>query len=171
MSDKNGELDQEIRNHALYRLGGVDEAIRTWAVSHALPMCTDLPGYAKSATTAELTAALRCPGVTVGSHSWSHPNLTALDIMEVSTEARRSREWLRSRFGDRTVDWFAYPYGLNSRQTQIAVADASYRGALRVSGGWHSVAEVSPFARPRLNVAAGLTVDNLRGRLQGALLS
>jgi peptidoglycan/xylan/chitin deacetylase (PgdA/CDA1 family) len=171
LSHRTAKLDENLRNHALYRLGGADERVRAWAARAAIPACDELPTYAQTATRAELAAALRFPGITLGSHTWSHPNLASLGIVEVATEVRRSREWLHAEFGEKVIDWLAYPYGLESVQAQVAVADASYAGALRIGGGWHRATEVSPFARPRLNVGAGLSVAGLRARLHGAVLS
>jgi peptidoglycan/xylan/chitin deacetylase (PgdA/CDA1 family) len=166
-----GKLDEKLRNHALHKLRGDDERVRAWAKSAGIPARDQLPAYAQSATLDELAASLRFDGLTLGSHTWSHRNLASLDIVEVATEVRRSREWLRAEFGERVIDWLAYPYGLESAQAQAAVADASYVGALCISGGWHRAAEVSRFARPRFSVGSGLTVAGLRLRLQGALLS
>ena len=171
LSHGRARLDEKLRNHALYKLGGQDERVRAWAVRMGINACQELPTYAQTATRAELAAAVRTPGITVGSHTWSHPNLAVLDITEIDTEVRRSREWLHAEFDQKAIDWLAYPYGLESAQTQMAVADASYEGALRVGGGWHHAAEVSPFARPRLTIGAGFSVAGLRARLQGAVLS
>ena len=165
------KLDEKLRSHALQKLGGADERVRAWAAKAGIPACDELPAYAQTATAAELAAALRFPGITLGSHTWSHPNLACLDIGEIATEVRRSRDWLRTEFGDKVIDWLAYPYGLESVQARVAVADASYAGALCIGGGWHRAADVSPFARPRLNIGAGLSVAGLRARLQGAVLS
>jgi peptidoglycan/xylan/chitin deacetylase (PgdA/CDA1 family) len=164
-------LDEKLRNHALHNLGGSDERVRAWAAKSGIPARDELPAYAKTATPAELNAALRFSGITLGSHTWSHPNLAALGMVELAREVRRSREWLRAEFGEKVIDWLAYPYGLESVQTRAAVADASYAGALCIEGGWHSAADVSAFARPRLNIAAGLSVAGLRARLHGAVLT
>jgi peptidoglycan/xylan/chitin deacetylase (PgdA/CDA1 family) len=166
-----GRLDEKLRNHALQRLGGADERVRAWAALAGIPARDELPAYARTATVAELAAALRFPGITLGSHTWSHPNLSCLGICEIATEVRRSRDWLRTEFGERVIDWLAYPYGLESVQARAVVADASYAGAVCIGGGWHRAAEVSPFARPRLSIGAGLSVAGLRARLQGAVLS
>jgi peptidoglycan/xylan/chitin deacetylase (PgdA/CDA1 family) len=167
----NRNLDEKLRNHALYELGGADERVRAWATRASIPACDELPAYAQTATRGELAAALRFPGITLGSHSWSHPNLASLDIVEAASEVRRSREWLSAQFGKKVIDWLAYPYGLESVQTQVAAAEASYAGAVRIGGGWHRTSEVSRFARPRLNVGAGLSMAGLRARLNGAILS
>jgi peptidoglycan/xylan/chitin deacetylase (PgdA/CDA1 family) len=166
-----GKLDEKLRSHALHRLGGADERVRAWAASVGLPMRDEVPAYAQTATPSELAGALRFRGITLGSHSWSHPNLASLGSVEVVTEVRRSREWLRTEFGEKVIDWLAYPYGLQSAQARAAAAEASYAGALCIGGGWHRAADVSPFARPRFSIDAGLSVAGLRARLHGVLLS
>lgn len=171
LAHKTGMLDSNVRDHALYKLGGADERIRTWAARSAILSSDDLPNYARTATRDELAAALKFPGITLGSHTWSHPNLASLGIAEIVPEVRRSREWLRAEFGNKVIDWLAYPYGIDSLPAQVAVAEASYAGALRIAGGWHRATKFSPFLRPRLNVGAGLSVAGLRARLQGAVFS
>ena len=165
------KLDEKLRNYALDRLGGADERVRAWAAKAGIPSRDELPAYARTATAAELAAALSFSGITLGSHTWSHPNLAALGIVEVATEVCRSREWLRAEFGEKVINWLAYPYGLESVEARAVVADASYAGALCIGGGWHRAADVSPFARPRLNIGTGLSIAGLRARLQGAMLS
>jgi peptidoglycan/xylan/chitin deacetylase (PgdA/CDA1 family) len=128
-----------------------------------------MPGYAQAATEAELRAGLALDGITVGSHTWSHANLASLSAVEVVIELERSRDWLRAEFGKNAIDWLAYPYGLDSREAHRAAADAGYRGALRIVGGWHRPSDVSPFARPRLNVSAGVSKAGFRARLLGGV--
>jgi peptidoglycan/xylan/chitin deacetylase (PgdA/CDA1 family) len=168
---RSAELDGQLRDHALHKLGGADERVRAWAAQQGIPAHDELPAYAQSATSAELAAALKFPGITLGSHTWSHPNLASLGILDVVTEVRRSRDWLRKEFGEKVIDWLAYPYGLESVDARVAAADASYAGAVGMGGGWHRAADVSPFARPRFSVGSGLSVNGLRARLQGAMLS
>lgn len=161
--------DRAIRNHALYVLGGADERVRAWAAEEGITTC-ELPEYAQTATEAEIAAALRHAGITLGSHSWSHPNLASLDSTQLATELCRSREWLYTTFGERVIDWLAYPYGIESVQARAAAADAGYEGALRIGGGWHRATDVSRFVRPRFSIASGLSVAGFRARLHGALL-
>jgi peptidoglycan/xylan/chitin deacetylase (PgdA/CDA1 family) len=171
LAHENAKLDEKIRRHALDDLKGDDERVRAWAEHAQIPSRDTLPDYAQTATRAELAAALRFPGITLGSHSWSHRNLASLEIDEIATEVRGSHEWLRGEFGDKVIDWFAYPYGLESPQARVAVAEAGYAGALRIDGGWHRPTDVSPFARPRFSVGAGHSLAGIRVRLRGAALS
>lgn len=167
LAHRDRKLDDTLRDHALQGLAGADERVRDWAASGRITSSDELPDYARTASRDELAAAIRFPGITLGSHTWSHPNLAALDTDDVITEIRRSRDWLQAEFGDKTINWLAYPYGLETAATQRAVADASYAGALRVVGGWHRAVDVSPFARPRFNVGAGYSVGRLRALLNG----
>jgi peptidoglycan/xylan/chitin deacetylase (PgdA/CDA1 family) len=171
LAHRNANLDERLRHHALYNLKGSDERVRAWAAREGIVTCDKLPEYAQTATRDELVAALRFPGITLGSHSWSHANLASLGITEVASEVRRSREWLRAQFGEKAIDWLAYPYGLESTHARVAVAEASYAGAVRVDGGWHRASDVSPFARPRFCIGSGLSFAGLRARLTGAMLS
>jgi len=169
LADGKGKLDNAVRNHALHVLKGADEEVRAWARESGLPTSDALPPYARSASVGELAAALEYPGITVGSHSWSHRNLACLELADIIRDARRSRAWLHAQFGDKAIDWFAYPYGLRSDAAFRALADASYVGALRIGGGWHRTSDVQAFDRPRLNVPANMSVAGLRARLVGVL--
>jgi peptidoglycan/xylan/chitin deacetylase (PgdA/CDA1 family) len=164
-------LDATVRLHALNVLAGADERVRAWADRLSLPVHDALPAYARAASRPELAAAVAFPGITVGSHTWSHRNLAALGASDVVAEVRESRDWLHAEFGDKTLNWLAYPYGLDSPDVHRAVADASYQGALRIGGGWHRSTDVSRFARPRFNIGSGLSVAGLRARLNGARLA
>ena len=171
LSDGRATLDEGVRSHALNRLGGADERVRAWAQRLRLPSADALPRFALPATYAELKTALSLPGISVGSHSWAHANLTALDERELEADLDRSRTWLRAEFGKKAVDWLAYPYGLESPTVQRVAAKVGYAGALRIAGGWHRLTEVSRFARPRLNVPSGMSTAGLRARVIGAVLA
>lgn len=169
LADSQGSLNEVIRSCALNEFRGSDERVRGWAAAAALATSDSLPQYAQAATDVELRAGLALDGMTVGSHTWSHANLAKLSSREVSTELERSRDWLRTEFGRKSIDWLAYPYGLDSREAHRAAAAAGYRGALRIAGGWHKPSDVSPFARPRLNVSADVSSAGFRARLRGAV--
>ncbi|HEV7389404.1 MAG TPA: polysaccharide deacetylase family protein [Gemmatimonadaceae bacterium] len=171
LADGNDVLDPQMRHHALYALSGTDERVKSWAARSAMPLSDKIPGYARAATLAELAAAVAQPGITVGSHSWSHRNLAALGKSDIVAEVRDSRAWLRAEFGEKALDWFAYPYGFDSEDVHRAVAEASYAGGLRVGGGWHRPTDGSRFTRPRLCIGPGLSLAGFRARLNGARLA
>ena len=108
------------------------------------------------ATEEELRSAIRTGLVTLGSHSWSHPNLAALDEVELSGELSRPLEWLRSRF-EGVVPWISYPYGCSSPHVERAARALGYVAGLLIDGGWIRAPMRRPFALPRRNIPAGLS--------------
>jgi peptidoglycan/xylan/chitin deacetylase (PgdA/CDA1 family) len=169
LAHRTGSLDERLRDHALVALAGDEEKVRAWAAAQQMSANGDLPAYARAATTDELLHASTQRGITFGSHTWSHPNLARLDAATLERELGAPLAWLRSRLAARMVPVLAYPYGLESDLVRRAAESAGYASALRISGGWHRVADVSPFGRPRMNVPAGLSVNGLRARLIGAM--
>ena len=74
-------------------------------------------------------------GMTVGSHSLSHPFLPRLhDPALIRREIAESREILEDSLGV-PVEFFAYPYGAFSSALEGAVRDAGYRAARSFPGG------------------------------------
>jgi peptidoglycan/xylan/chitin deacetylase (PgdA/CDA1 family) len=126
----------------------------------------EIPERCAPATEDELRAALVHPGITVGSHTWSHPNLTGLHTPELERELTRPLHWLCRHF-DRFIPWLSYPYGLSSPTVQEAVAGAGYQAALRISGGWVPRGPCHPLQLPRLNVPTGLSSGGFRVRIAG----
>lgn len=169
LSHQSVTLEEKIRFHALHALGGSDERVRAWAARTKLDSSDALPAYAQTSTRAELFEALTVPGITVGSHSWSHANLASLSGRDRDRELEQSRDWLRAEFGEKAIPWLAYPYGLECEEARRAAANASYAGAVRIGGGWHSAADVPALARPRLSVSGNLSLAGFRARLLGAI--
>lgn len=160
-------LPDLVRSQALDSYAGRDAQIREWARLQGWSL--DEPDAAsRCSTERDLLVALDHPGITFGSHTWSHPNLPRLAGTELEMELRRPLEWLRERFV-RVLDWLAYPYGLSSPAVEIAARAAGYSAAVRVSGGWMSERTDNTYAIPRFNVPAGLSLDGFRLRLAGLL--
>lgn len=160
----NGTLPDAIRHEALTTADGDDVAVRRWAAARGL-LLRKTPPHATVASEAELQAALRHDGITLGSHSWSHPNLARLGGARLTDELRRPLEWLRARFS-RVTSALAYPYGLASPEVERAAAAAGHDAGLLIAGGWRRGDEHA-FRVPRLNVPAGLSPNGLALRSAG----
>jgi len=150
-----GELPAALRAELLETLGGAEAEIRGWAVREGWPV-REPPPEARAATLEELEEAARLPGVTLGSHSWSHRNLARLTDTELRDELERPLRWLRERF-DNVIPWLSYPYGRTSPRVERAAAEAGYEGAVTVTAGWTTVPPQRPLAVPRLNIPAGIS--------------
>jgi peptidoglycan/xylan/chitin deacetylase (PgdA/CDA1 family) len=161
-----GLIPSSYRDRALNELHGDGERILRDAPTSGCTVFAPIPEH-RIASEAELTRALAShPLVTVGSHTWSHPNVAALDAGRLRREMRDSLLWLRERFGPKALDLLAYPYGSESPAARAAAAEAGYRGALRVSGGWDR-GDGDRFATPRLNVTPGISPAGFRASLAG----
>ncbi|MEP6573675.1 MAG: polysaccharide deacetylase family protein, partial [Gemmatimonadota bacterium] len=158
-------LRPELREHALWSCRGEDGAVRRWAeeTGQRLSIPAD---HATGATEVQLETAMRYNRLTLASHTWSHPNLSALDPDQLRIELTRPRVWLAERFA-RVLDWISYPYGLANETVEHATANAGYVAGLRVSGGWMARGFRRSYALPRMNVPAGVSLDGFALRLSG----
>jgi peptidoglycan/xylan/chitin deacetylase (PgdA/CDA1 family) len=161
------EMASGLRESALSELAGKSADIL--ARANPLPEPQDAPLYEKTATEAELDIALAHDGLTLGSHTWSHPNLAELEGAELEEELVRPLDWLHDRYPERTAEWLSYPYGRWSETVAMAARLAGYRGAFRIEGGWIPPAR-DPFEMPRLNVPSGLSVEGLELRSSGLMV-
>lgn len=160
-------LPESVREHALEQLAGRGEGIVEWARSSGnLP--SGLEARPRVGRLEDLQRAAAAPGVTLGSHTWSHPNLRALASDSVREELMSSIEWLNAWFPTQTIPWLSYPYGIWSQPVCEAAAEAGYDAAVRVDGGWFAADGThSPYTIPRLNVPFGMSVNGLSLRLAG----
>lgn len=97
--------------------------------------------------TREQVCELASAGVTVGSHSHSHPDLRRCSDTELDRELRSSRADLEDLLG-RPVHSFAYPFGHADARVRTACRAAGYENAASASRGW-LVAATDRFALPR----------------------
>lgn len=158
-------LAGDVREDALLRMAGKGSAI---LAAHGCSDTSHLPAHARGASQAELRGAAERGGITLASHSWSHPNLAALAPSELEEELVRPLAWLRERF-DGVLPYISYPYGHYSPAVERAAATAGYRAALRIEGGWLRDGDANRFAIPRLNIPAGLSNAGFRLRCSGLL--
>jgi peptidoglycan/xylan/chitin deacetylase (PgdA/CDA1 family) len=161
-------LPEAVRNHALEQLSGKGEGIVEWARSTGKLSAGALETRPRIARLEELKRAAADPRVTLGSHTWSHPNLRALSAEDVHDELASSLEWLNAWFPTQTIPWLSYPYGIWSQPVCEAAEELGYVAAVRVEGGWLAARGAdSPYTIPRLNVPLGMSVNGLSLRLAG----
>jgi peptidoglycan/xylan/chitin deacetylase (PgdA/CDA1 family) len=162
-SRSEGEIPSDERRDLLVSLGGREATI----LASVLPQAEikPRPDSLRVATLAELGTAAATTGISIGSHTWTHPNLAALHASELEGELARPFEWLRDRFPS-FIPVVSYPYGLSSDAVEKAASKAGYRAGLRADGGWLRREKLArPFALPRFNIPANLSLDGLWARL------
>jgi peptidoglycan/xylan/chitin deacetylase (PgdA/CDA1 family) len=157
------EVPPALRARALGPCKGNGDLVREdWARTGLTAGSVILPDAFQTATEDELVAAVARPGIGLGSHSWSHPNLPELDDDGLHSELTRPREWLAQWFPGVTIPCVAYPYGLRDSRVEQAAAAAGYAAGFRVEGGWLVRNEAPTFQTPRLNVPAGISPQRFR---------
>lgn len=105
--------------------------------------------------------------VEIGSHTCSHPDLTAIPRAQLAHEVRQSKEYLEDLLGQE-VAHFAYPKGRHDAATVAAVADAGYRSATTVEVGYVDGFS-DRFRLPRLVLDPRLPVATLDPIGRGAM--
>lgn len=151
----------------LGELRGETGEILRWAGSRGLDLRRP-PPLQRPCTSEEL-ASVPIGGMTLGCHTWSHPNLARLRPDEVRAELGRGLEWLRGQERG-WVPWIAYPYGLASAAVREVATELGFEGGLRVEGGWIPGGPSrfrDPLDIPRFNIPAGLSVKGFRMLLAG----
>src|SRR6185437_1478931 len=116
-------LDPADRKHALCTLAGRQEPITGWQATACRP-AADLPSLWRAGAAEDVVRAASEPGISLGSHSWSHPNLTVLSPAELDAELIRSAQWLKRQ--QNAVTCIAYPYGLHNAEVRAASMRAGY---------------------------------------------
>lgn len=97
-------------------------------------------------------------GVTFGSHSYAHHDLTQLGEQECEDDLRRSRQLLETLLG-RPVPYLAFPFGRHDERVRRAARRAGYAHAFSLP----DVPEPSdPYALPRMGVLPGMGLGALR---------
>ncbi len=161
-----GSVPDRLRERILWEGGGGESrAFEIGRACGSLPL-DPVPEFAIASLDGLRAATTGTPGITIGAHSWSHPNLAALRPDALADELARPREWLEQALGPSVIPWLAYPYGLESATTRDAARRAGYVGAVRVDGGWTSVSE-DPMARSRLAVGPRHSIESIRSWLGG----
>jgi peptidoglycan/xylan/chitin deacetylase (PgdA/CDA1 family) len=167
--ERGGNLPAELRNYCLVELQGRGDRILKWANEEGLA-AAHLPQHARPCDEAMVLQQAMRGRITLGAHTWSHPNLATLSPDELGREMEQSNHWLTTKSSS-PVRWLAYPYGLTS-PAAIAMAQDHFRGALLIRGG---IAErrgrraSPPHTTPRLNVPRNLSTRGLALRIAGLL--
>jgi len=160
------DLDAWTRKEqVLDALQGRELRVREFMRWHGL-RGSDRVGDFLPAREQELLEASERPGISIGAHTVTHPNLSMLPEEEVRSELAECRDRLAGSYRS-AVRWIAYPFGLANPMVERVAAEEGYDGAFVLDGGWIPGDGRRITALPRLNIAAGLSIRGFRLRLAG----
>lgn len=150
-----GRLDDGGRGRCLVQLGGRSEAIDA---EYPPRPGVHLPDMLLPATLSDIRSVLGS-GIDAGSHTLTHPNLTAFSPEHLDRELAGSREALEEAFGLAPA-LVSFPYGLTNASVRQATERAGYHAGIALSFG-NVLRGSDPFDLIRINVPATLSVDAL----------
>ena len=122
-------------------------------------------GVAGGLTRAQVRRML-ADGWELGSHTLSHPDLTAVGPERLRRELVGSREAIQREFGV-TTDFFCFPYGRFDSAAKAAVRAAGYLAATTTHRGLASPGG-DPYELPRVSVSPRTSPSALMRRLRAA---
>lgn len=167
LAPPDGEIVPATREHALTACRGRQDEVTQWAAVNGIRLQT-VPPHARCSSIEELDSALQYANLTLGSHTWGHPNLTRLTTSELTEELNAPQRWL-NRFGDRVLPVISYPYGRANTAVHEAARKAGYVAGLMIDGGWAGSRQAGQFVLPRLNIPAGVSEAGFTVRAAGLL--
>jgi peptidoglycan/xylan/chitin deacetylase (PgdA/CDA1 family) len=105
-------------------------AIVEWLVANDVP-ATIFPTGRTASETAEgrrvLALVAANPALlTLGNHSWDHPNFTELSAAQIRDQLRRTEDVVADATGRSTAPFFRPPYGAHDRSARDAVGAAGW---------------------------------------------
>jgi peptidoglycan/xylan/chitin deacetylase (PgdA/CDA1 family) len=166
---RTGELDRHFRQRGLAEYNGLQDRIHAWASASGMKPVA-LPDHLRIASEAEIHAITESHRVELGSHTWSHPNLTVLSSEEQLThELAAPLRWLRERFPTSVMPVLAYPYGIHNDRVAAAAGRCGYSAAVGIGGGRLRRHNSSLFSVPRMNVTSGLRRRSFELRAGGVI--
>lgn len=163
-SQKNG-LDPATRNRALREFRGQQKEILKEP-----PSPEHVRESMRPARIPELVKLAGLPTVSLASHTWGHPNLSCLSPRAIAEELETSREWLKKRFPEKTLEsHISFPYGLFNPDTLQTAKTLGFRYFYRIEGGRIPLPLSEPYVLPRLNIPSGMSIEGFELRTSGLL--
>ena len=102
-------------------------------------------------------------GIEIGSHSWSHRDLSLCSVDEASDEILRSKRHLQSQF-QCSITIFSYPYGHYNASLFPVLRQSGYHGAVSIFSDAPTVTS-DPYAMRRVYIHDGDSLLRFRLKL------
>ncbi len=103
-----------------------------------------------------------------GCHTESHPGLPYLSREQQRIELATCMQWLRDRL-PRVLPYVAFPYGLYSRETVLALQEAGLEAGFSLTGR-AATSRCDLLCCPRVGLSEGYSIASLRAHLNWAAI-
>lgn len=158
----------DVYDHALPTLLEYEIPATMFAVADRLGRTNDWMdqrGFpTRAIVSAEQLRRLDAAGMSIGSHTLTHPRMTELAPADAEREARDSRHRLEDVIG-KPVQHFAYPYGLYNGAVKKAVRAAGYSSAASTRSGFNA-ANGDLFELRRIDVVGTDSLAQFRRKVE-----
>lgn len=145
------------------------ESLAAAGVHATFYICRECEGRSR-VTDVQIRELAAIPGMEVGSHTLTHPDLRRVNDTQLAEELGGSRNWLEDILG-MAVPAFCYPSGLHDQRSAGAAAEAGYRLARTTMAGI-TRPSFHPFRMPTtLQVYPHSRITQLRHALKEGNLS
>jgi peptidoglycan/xylan/chitin deacetylase (PgdA/CDA1 family) len=121
-------------------------------------------GNDKTLLSYEQIKYLQKQGWTIGCHSATHPDLTALTESQLKQEISSSKKQLESVLG-KSIKYFAYPKGRYTPQIASIVKSSTYKMAFSMDNATFTASKTDFFAVPRIGIDASHTPSEFQDTL------
>jgi len=126
----------------------------------AIDWVDDPPPHPLKTLSRSQVLEMAAAGITFGSHSFAHRDLTALRDEECETDLRASRELLEELLGH-PVRWLAYPRGRHNERVRQTAARAGFTHGFALPDGPEPI---GPHAVPRVGIWPKDGISALRAK-------
>lgn len=116
-------LNQQLRQLPFEE---IEDFMRETALITGLKMADFPEDYHIQMTAEQIKKMAQSPLVTIGSHTYTHADVTVRPLEEAIEEMRFSKEWLENTT-QKKIDAFAFPYGVYTPETVNAAKSTGYR--------------------------------------------
>ena len=159
---------RDIYEHAMPILQANQMPATLFAVTELLGRTNDWmnkKGFpSRGIVTRDELRELATAGMSIGSHTLTHPRMTEIAPEEALREARDSKHQLEDLIG-KAVRHFAYPYGLFNEAAKDAVRNAGYSSAASTRSGFNAP-DCDLFELRRIDVVGTDSLEQFQRKIE-----
>jgi peptidoglycan/xylan/chitin deacetylase (PgdA/CDA1 family) len=124
ISKESGHPLNQLLRHLSF--GEIEDFMQETTLKTGLKMADFPEDYHLQMTAEQIKTMAQLPLVTIGSHTFTHADVTVRPLEETIEEMRFSKKWLENTT-QKEIEAFAFPYGAYTPETVTAAKSVGYR--------------------------------------------